>query len=114
MGKTAVVGARDRHARQVRAKVVAATDKRTLHKFVTTHAAAGSAVSTDEHASYEGLAGCRHEMVRHKTGEYVRGAVHKNGIESLWALLKRGYHGTYHKVSDRHLPRYLREAQEAA
>ena len=109
VGKTAVVGARDRHAKRIRATVVAATDKRTLHEFVTTHAAAGSAVYTDEHASYEGLAGYRHETVRHKTGESVRGAVPTNGIESFWALLKRGYHGTYPKVSDRHLPRYLRE-----
>ena len=109
VGKTAVVGARDRRDKRVSAAVVESTDKRTLHEFVTTHAAAGSAVYTDEHASYEGLEGYQHEMVQHKAGEYVRGAVHTNGIESFRALLKRGYHGTYHKVSEQHLPRYLRE-----
>ena len=109
VGKTAVVGARDRSDKRVSAAVVESTDKRTLHEFVTTHAAPGSAVYTDEHASYEGLEGYQHETVQHKAGEYVRGTVHTNGIESFWALLKRGYHGTYHKVSEQHLPRYLRE-----
>ena len=109
VGKTAVVGARDRESAQVRATVVEATDKHTLHAFVATHAAPDSTVYTDEHASYEGLEGYRHETVRHKAGEYVRGSVHTNGIESFWALLKRGYHGTYHRVSEKHLPRYLSE-----
>ena len=47
--------------------------------------------------------------MRHEAGEYLRGSVHTNGIESFWALLKRGYHGTYRNVSASHLPRYLSE-----
>ena len=90
VGKTAVVGARDRSDKRVSAAVVESTDKRTLHEFVTTHAAAGSAVYTDEHASYEGLEGYQHETVQHKAGEYVRGTVHTNRIESFQALLPRG------------------------
>ena len=109
VGKTAVVGARDRDTQRVSAAVVAATDKRTLHEFVAERAAPGAAVYTDEHASCEDWAGYRHATVRHKAGAYVRDGVHTHGIESLWALLKRGYHGTYHKVSVRHLPRYLHE-----
>ena len=50
-----------------------------------------------------------HEAVNHKVGEYVRGDAHTNGMESFWALFKRGFHGTYHKMSNKHLPRYLRE-----
>ena len=34
---------------------------------------------------------------------------HTNGIESFWALMKRGYHGTYHHWSAKHLDRYVRE-----
>ena len=44
-----------------------------------------------------------HEAVKHSAGEYVRGQAHVNGLESFWALLKRGYHGTYHHISPQHL-----------
>ena len=42
-------------------------------------------------------------------GEYVRDDVHTNGIESFWSLFKRGYHGTFHHLSEKHLDRYVRE-----
>ncbi len=48
-------------------------------------------------------------IVRHSQGEYVRGEVHTNNIESLWSLLKRGVIGTYHNVSKKYLPLYLNE-----
>ena len=50
-----------------------------------------------------------HETVKHSISEYVNGMAHTNGIESFWALLKRGYHGTYHHMSDKHLGRYVSE-----
>ena len=50
-----------------------------------------------------------HETVKHSISEYVNGMAHTNGIESFWALLKRGYHGTYHHMSEKHLGRYVRE-----
>ena len=56
-----------------------------------------------------GAAGYRHETVRHSRGEYVRGQVHTQSIESFWALLKRGLLGTFHHVSRRYLPLYLSE-----
>lgn len=43
------------------------------------------------------------------SGEYVNGQAHTNGIESFWAMLKRGYHGTYHHFSAKHLDRYVGE-----
>ena len=49
-----------------------------------------------------------HEAVRHSVGEYVRNQAHTNGMESFWAMLKRGYHGTYH-MSSKHLQRYVNE-----
>ena len=50
-----------------------------------------------------------HETVKHSTGEYVNEQAHTNGIESFWALLKRGYHGTYHHFNVKHLSRYIDE-----
>lgn len=50
-----------------------------------------------------------HHTVNHSIGEYVRGQAHTNGIESFWATLKRGYKGTYHYMSKKHLSRYITE-----
>ena len=50
-----------------------------------------------------------HQTVNHSVREYVRGQVHTNGIESFWALLKGGYHGTHHHMSPKHLHRYVNE-----
>ena len=47
--------------------------------------------------------------VKHSVGQYVDGMAHTNGIESFWALMKRGYHGTYHRMSAKHLDRYVQE-----
>jgi transposase-like protein len=52
-----------------------------------------------------------HKMIRHGEGEYVRGLVHTNSVESFWSLLKRGILGTYHNVSKKYLPLYLNEFQ---
>ena len=41
--------------------------------------------------------------------EYVKDQAYTNGIESFWALLKRGYIGTYHKMGVKHLNRYAKE-----
>ena len=107
VGKTAVVGMKDRGTNQVSATPVASTDKGTLQDFVTERTAQDAKVYTDEAAAYKGLP--NHEAVRHSVGEYVRDMAHTNGLESFWALLKRGYHGTYHKMSPKHLPRYVHE-----
>ncbi|MCY4594308.1 MAG: transposase [Bryobacterales bacterium] len=65
-------------------------------------------VYTAEASAYQGMA-YEHQSVRHGTGEYVRGEVHTNGIESFWAMLKRAHKGTFHKISPKHPHRYVNE-----
>ena len=109
VGKTAVVGAKDRESNQVSASVVEGTDKETLQEFVKENAKQGAKVYTDDHAGYHGMPGFDHESVKHSVGQYVDGMAHTNGIESFWSMLKRGYHGTYHRMSPKHLQRYVNE-----
>ena len=108
VGKTAVVGAKDRNTGKVTATVVAKTDKGALHGFVADNAAKDAEVYTDDAAAYRDLP-FTHEAVRHSINEYVNGKVHTNGIESFWAMLKRGHKGVYHKFSSKHLGRYVNE-----
>lgn len=107
VGKVAVAGVKDRATRQVRAKVVADTTGETLQGFVRSHAKPDAKIYTDGDSAYAGLE--NHEAVRHSVGEYVRGEAHTNGLESFWGMLKRSYTGTFHKLSPKHLDRYVRE-----
>ena len=108
VGKTAVVGAKDRATNRVSANVVPDTSKNTLHGFVDEHTSPGATVYTDEATAYESLP-FNHASVKHSISEYVKGDVHTNGIESLWATMKRAQKGTFHKLSPKHLDRYVQE-----
>ena len=108
VGKAIVVGAKDRKTNHVSAAVVGNTDAKTLQGFVGDRAAKDATVYTDDHGGYQGMS-FKHESVKHSINEYVNGMAHTNGIESFWALLKRGYHGTFHHISPKHLHRYVNE-----
>ena len=101
VGKTAVVGAKDRDTNHVSAHVVRHTDKATLQRFVVGTAQPGATVYTDEASAYHGLP-FDHETVKHSVGEYVRGQAHTNGIRELLGDAQAGAH--------RHLPQALSEA----
>ena len=111
VGKAAVLGIKDREGKKVKALRIESTNAQTLHWIILENVAKGSSVYTDEHKSYSGLEkhGYKHGTVHHSAGEYVKGMTHTNGIESFWALLKRGYYGVYHKMSVKHLQRYIDE-----
>jgi transposase-like protein len=79
----------------------------TLKSFIRNKITLGSNVYTDNFTAYRGLTGYNHRAVNHSVGEYVRKQVHTNGIESFWALLKRGYYGIFHYMSFKHLHRYI-------
>ena len=110
VGKAAVVGVKDRETNRVAARHVESTDAEHLAGHVASHTWAGSTVYTDESAAYSALDfHFQHEAVNHSVGEYVREQAHCNGMESFWSMLKRGYQGTYHKMSPKHLDRYVAE-----
>ena len=108
VGKTAVAGIKDRKSNQVKAEVVENADKSTLQGFVVENTTEEATVYTDEARAYSGLPR-KHQAVKHSVGEYVNKQAHTNGIESFWAMLKRGHKGTYHKMSPKHLHRYVDE-----
>ena len=106
-GKAAVVGAKVRKNKRVVAKPVSRTDAPTLQGFVNANVEARSTVYTDESRACLGMVEFKHESVKHSMKEFVGDMAHTNGIESFWAMLKRGYVGTYHKMSAKHLRRLL-------
>ncbi len=108
VGKTAVVGAKDRATNQVAATVIQSTDVEMLQGFVKDHADRQATVYTDAATAYESLP-FDHDTVKHSLSEYVKGEVHTNGTESRWSLLKRAHTGTFHKLSPQHLDRYVQE-----
>ena len=107
VGKTVVAGVKDRETNRISAAVVPTTERRELQRFVAERVAVEAAHFTDEQASYRGLP--NHEAVRHSAGEYVRGDAHIQGMESFWSMMKRGVYGTYHRLSPKHLDRYVDE-----
>ena len=109
-GKVGVIGAIERKGNVV-ARVIGSQDAPTLAGFVRKVMDKNvSLVVTDEHKDYNYVdRNLPHQTVKHSAGEYVRGEVHTNSIESFWSLLKRGVMGTYHNVSAKYLPFYLNE-----
>jgi hypothetical protein len=110
--KKAVIGAISRKGNVV-CQMIERADSFTIRRFVD-HTVSKNVelISTDEHGGYQYLArwdNLPHQTVRHTQGEYVRGVVHTNTIESFWSLLKRGVMGTFHNVSKEYLPLYLNE-----
>ncbi len=81
----------------------------TLHNLINQNVEHGATVITDYFRSYNNLENYNHKKVNHTVGEYVKNQAHTNGIESFWAILKRGYYGIYHFMSPKHLQRYVNE-----
>lgn len=111
--KTWVAGAIQREGK-VRVERIPDVKKETLHGFIerTIHDEA-EAIYTDELKSYLGIEdhNTRHETVNHSMEQWVIGDVHTNSIEGVWALFKRSIAGAFHKMSRKHMDRYLEELE---
>lgn len=106
-GKVPVVGIRDRESNEITAAPVESVNQETVEKMIGDAVGDETQVYSDESFVYNRVG--NHASVKHKSGECVRGDVHTNGIESFWALFKRGFHGTYHRMSPKHLHRYIND-----
>ena len=108
-GKTPVIGLRERGGR-LKAMQITDTTTPTVERHVLEAVRKGSALYTDEHSAYRNMnEHYYHEFVNHGAGQYIKGEAHTNGIESVWAVLKRGYNGVYHHWSKKHTQRYINE-----
>lgn len=117
VGKIGVLGMRERGGK-VRAVVLRGTSAPELLGHIFKNVLPGTTICTDEHASYQGLPpvglpldipAYNHHTVNHSAKQFVDGMAHTNGIESVWALLKRGFYGIYHHFTEKHLQRYVDE-----
>lgn len=108
--KTPVVAMVERGGR-VRAEKVKYVNAYTLKKTLKKHVADSADLMTDQHSGYTkvGRPFKSHGVVNHSIGEYVRGNAYTNTVEGFFSLLKRGIVGTFHHVSEKHLPLYLAE-----
>ena len=115
IGKVAVMGLLERHTKdeggaQVRFKVIANRKKHQLESVITENVTLGANIYTDALKSYDRMneRGYVHAVIDHAEA-YVDGAVHTNGLENFWSLLKRALKGTYVSIEPFHLFRYLDE-----
>jgi transposase-like protein len=110
VGKTPVLGMRERGGR-TRAIMLDAQTLHAIQSEIHGNVEVGATIYTDENPAYNDLNGLffRAASVNHSAGEYARGPVSTNSVESVWAVLKRGLHGVYHHASPKHLFRYVDE-----
>lgn len=110
VGKATVIGLRERGGK-LKALPVPMADLKTAHAVILANVQVGSTLHTDESSIYNRIGGLifQHETVNHGSGEYARDDVTTNGIESVFAVLKRGLQGVYHHTSKKHLHRYVDE-----
>jgi transposase-like protein len=109
VGKSPVFGMRERETGRVIAFPINNTKATTLLPAIYDNVEKNATVYTDEHRGYTNLTGYKHSAIKHSAGEYVNGMASTNGIESVWAVLKRGYVGTFHNISVKHLALYVNE-----
>jgi len=110
--KSAVVAIKSRDEKKVKATVLpSSVNSMELENIIDGTVDTGSTIYTDENKGYSGLTrkGYKHETVSHGVGEYIKEQAHINGVESFWSMVKRGFIGVYHKMSRKHLQRYVDE-----
>ncbi len=107
--KQAVMGLLQRDG-TFEARTIRTPSKKILCGVVNDRVDKSAMIMTDELPAYTSLDKTfKHDCVKHSVKEYVRGDVHTNGVESAWSLFKRSIVGSYHKISTKHMDKYLDE-----
>jgi ISXO2-like transposase domain len=112
VGKQPVLGLREKgKGGRVKAFKIDSTDAGTITDVIVQNVQVGSTLHTGEAQAYGEIGGLffDHDTVNHSNSEFVRGEVHTNSIESVFAVLKRGLIGVYHHASPKHIGRYVDE-----
>lgn len=108
--KTPVIGMRERGGRTRALPLFDGTGAVSIERTVRQNVELGSTLHTDELPAYKRLDGdYKHKTINHSQGEYSRNGVTTNGMESVFAVLRRGLHGVYHHASKKHIGRYVDE-----
>jgi transposase-like protein len=108
-GKTVIIALKERGGR-VKAEPIIGTGSISLQNAVEKHVEKGATIHTDEYQGYNKIRSqYKHQSINHKAGEYSVKGVTTNGVESVFAVLKRGLHGVYHHASPKHMGRYVDE-----
>ena len=109
IGKQTIIGLRERGGRII-AKPIEKASQIELEVVIGDTVETGASTYTDEHSGYSQIhTAYQHETVRHSAKEFVNGMAHTNRIESVRALLKRGFNGVYHHWGVEHCHAYANE-----
>jgi transposase-like protein len=96
---------------KVRSFHIAKTGREEVERIVNANVSHEARLMTDSASYYRRgeFNVAEHEMVNHDAGEYGRGEVHTNTVESYYSVFKRGMKGTYQHCQEKHLHRYAAE-----
>jgi len=106
--KAAILGMIQREGKMI-AKHVSNTQGRTIKDFLDAYAMDVEVLNTDEYKAYNAIEPYYNRRKVNHSLMYSDGDIHVNGVENFWSLLKRGLIGAFHKISVKHLHRYLNE-----
>ncbi len=118
--KTPVIGVKERSTGKVHAVVANYNEEgkqlsgKQLFNVLKKVCKGGNTVMTDQFSGYnildkENSGNFVRLKVDHSVAYSLGDGIHTNGIESFWAILKRGIYGVFHSVSVKYMQKYVNE-----
>jgi transposase-like protein len=111
VGMIPVIGAVERGGKVVARSVPTGVGKPDAQRFIDKVVSPDAKLLvTETGVAYRSIEGYpQHRLINHAKGEYRKGDIHTQTIESVWSLLKPQIVGTHHWVSEKHLDQYVSE-----